>query len=143
VAAAMPITRPYDRERDVTGHWSFHGWIEPYFAVNVHAPQERTIPPDDLINEFWQRICLTGGVVLTRPDPIEGHMIGDVVFSRPALLAIGIRVTPYSRLAAGSLFYRIQTHASGGDASLGLAPFIGYSLDIDAVKLVKDGFGGL
>ena len=143
VAAALPITRSYDAQTDVHGDPDVHGWLVPYFAVNVHAPQERTIPPGRLVDELWQRLCLTGGILITNPEPIEGHALQPVLFSRAALAAVGVRVTPYSRIAIGSIFYRVQTHAAGGDTSVGFAPFVGYSLDIDAVKLIKDGFGSM
>lgn len=125
---------------EVDGEHHTSAWFVPYFAVNVHAPVERSIPPGRLVDELWQRLSLTGGVALSTPDPLRGRTIRPILFDRPALLSVGVRVTPYSRVALGVMFYRIQANPLGGDPALGLAPFVGYSLDLDAVKLVKDGF---
>lgn len=118
----------------------------PYWGLNFYfTPVERKIPVSSLVgsdrDRFLQRFSLTGGLAFSAPKP-RGYRTSAVVLGKAGLLAAGWRMTQYTRVTVGVLFFR-ATPESPADAHerLGVFPFVGYSADLDIIALARTGFG--
>lgn len=125
------------------GGRAYDGTLFFYGGINIHlAAVQREIGFDQLHADGWwhrlrQRTSLTVGLTLTDPE------FDDVELDRPALgifpiLAVGYRVSHYTRLVAGAVIFRIEsTDPFSDDTSWGASPFLGASIDIDAITELK------
>lgn len=114
-------------------------WAVPYGGVNIYfVPVDRNVPVSEFVGStFWQRLSLTLGLGLTKPQ-IAGRDVTPLVGGAVGVLAIGWRVGQYTRLTAGSAFYRVRSETAGSEAEVvGWAPGIGGSLDWDVIHTLE------
>lgn len=117
-------------------------WLLPYFGVNLYfTPVDRKIAVGDLVgNPFWQRFSVTLGVSLAQPS-LPDRTTRGIVFDRYPILALGWRFTHFVRGTAGAALFEIaDRNPTSSDFHLAAAPFVGASLDIDVIHLIRDGF---
>lgn len=139
VAVGMPFTK--DNE-DLEALWM------PYLGVNLYFfGVDRNIPLSRQRGGFWRtRFALTLGFGLDEPK-LAGRELEGFLFGKIPLIAVGARVSQYSRVSVGAMFYEWPDDSPAEDDSdFGGALFLGYSLDLDLVKWIRgeaSGYGGL
>lgn len=120
----------------------FDLWLLPYLGVNLYlTPVERRIPLSELVGATWkQRLSLTIGATLSAPaDPKQ--TIKPLFLERYPLIALGFRMTHYSRITIGSLFCFVgDANPASKEDRLVAAPFISLSLDADLFELIEKKF---
>jgi hypothetical protein len=138
VAVGLPFTKG-DGDREAL-------WM-PYLGVNLYFfGVDRDIPLSQQRGGFLRnRFALTLGFGLDEPElggrELEGFLLGKI-----PLIAVGARVSQYSRFSVGAMFYEWpDDNPAEDDADFGAALFLGYSLDIDLMNWIKKnaaGYGG-
>lgn len=126
-----------------SGGTRFDPWLVPYVGLNIYfAPVEREIPLEEIHGNRWdkflQRFSVTVGMTLSQPK-ISGRELKPFFLgsSNPLVAALGLRLTPYSRLTMGAMIYSLaDPNPASTGTSIYAAPFLGYSLDADVVHLV-------
>jgi hypothetical protein len=101
---------------------------------------DRTIDLRDLTGTFWnqvrQRVSLTIGITLSTPS-IAGRTLSAPLLSHYPIAALGVRLTNYTRVTAGAVFYKIgDANPASAATSLTVAPFVGAALDVDIIHLL-------
>lgn len=139
VAVALPMTKGGG---DLEALWM------PYIGVNLYfLGVDRDIPLSQQRGGFWRtRFALTLGFGLDEPELADRELRG-FLFGKIPLIAVGARVSQYSRFSVGAMFYEWPDDSPAeDDADFGAALFVGYSLDLDLIKWIRDnsaGYGGL
>jgi hypothetical protein len=125
----------------------FDTWALPYVGVNVYfTAVDRTISPVRLTGtpgqKFLQRFSLTLGVTLSDPST-PGLSIKEPVLNQYPVVAAGYRLTQYTRIVGGALFYTIEdpNPASAG-TTLRVSGFVGASIDADIIRILTKSLGG-
>ncbi len=116
-------------------------WLVPYLGLNLYStPVDRTIDPSELtgtkLDRLRQRLSLTVGVTLSSPS-IAGRTVAAPLLSRYPIVALGFRMTNYTRITAGAVLYDIaDANPASAEHHLVAAPFVGAALDIDLIHLL-------
>jgi hypothetical protein len=135
VAVGFPLT---------SGGASFQTQLLPYVGLNLYSTAvERNVPLDQFtgstLDKVRQRVSLTVGVTLESPSS-PGWVVKPVLLGQAPLVALGVRVTQYTRASAGAIFFRLGSRNPAENASsLGSALFLGYSIDFDVLTLLRTG----
>jgi hypothetical protein len=116
-------------------------WIAPYLGVNIYTtPVDRSIAFSSLIGSRWrQRMSITLGLTAQSSTPtIAERATSGPLLSRSPLIALGVRATRGFRVTAGMAFFKVaDENPLSGQTELGVAPFIGGSLDLDVIALAQ------
>jgi hypothetical protein len=126
-----------------SGGTSQEPWVLPYVGLNLYAtPVDRTIDFDELtgdgLERLLQRVSLTAGVTLANPG-IPGRVVKPIFLDLHPTLALGFRMTQFTRLTGGAVFYGLaDKNPVSAAVSVEAAPYLGVSLDADIYYLVND-----
>ena len=137
VAFAFP--RPGDR---------IQFWTLPYVGLNLYATTvDRKIAFSNLagtgIERLEQRISLTVGLTLSNPS-LPGFSISGPLANRYPVVALGVRLSHYTRFTAGVVMYQVGSQSPlDASTSIRVAGFAGLSLDADVVALVRTAYPSL
>lgn len=137
-------------------------WVLPYSGLNLSfAPVDRVVPLSQLVGGWTQRVSVTLGLALTGPaltavggEPAAGLFgPGPVVPRRkiaPAfgsiypVVAVGYRPTHFTRVSLGVVLYtEIDGNPAVDESVLRVTPFVGYSIDLDLLEVLKNGVARL
>ena len=135
VALGMPL---------VKSGADFRTQVLPYVGLNLYSTAvERNVPLDQLtgswLDTLRQRVSLTVGVTLENPSS-PGWTVKPVLLGKVPLVAIGYRMTQYTRLSAGLIVFLLGSRNPVEDRSrFGSAAFVGYSIDFDVLTLLRTG----
>lgn len=119
-------------------------WLAPYLGLNFYLqPVDRRIPLRALAGDRWahtlQRASLTVGTTVTAPG-IPGRATDTLVFGAYPLAAVGWRLTSYTRVSLGSMWFRVsKANPASTRKELAWAPFLGVSVDADVLSLIPKG----
>ena len=122
-------------------------WLIPYLGLNLYStPVDRTIgvwrQTGGRLQRLRQKVSLTIGVTLTQPS-ITGRTLSAPLAGHYPILAVGIRLTQFTRITAGAAFYDIaDANPASAGHKLAAAPFVGAALDIDVVHLLTQALKG-
>jgi hypothetical protein len=116
-------------------------WLVPYLGLNLYStPVDRTITLSELtgswLDRLRQRLSLTIGVTLSTPS-IAGRSLSAPFLSHYPVVALGLRLSNYSRVTAGAVIYDLaDANPASAAHTLVAAPFVGAALDIDLIHLL-------
>jgi hypothetical protein len=116
-------------------------WVAPYVGINVYTvPVDRKINIDELVGpRLRQRLSVTIGLTADAEAPTVGtRKTSGLLLNRVPLLAVGLRFTPQLRMSAGFALFRVaDANPLSSATELGVAPFVGGSVDFDIIALAK------